>query len=173
MNEVMNALLERRSIRKYTDAPVSEAELSAILEAGLWAPTARNRQEVKFSVVTDPALRAAFREAFEAYDTRGFRTFDYEAPVLILLYGAQDFPYTELDSGIAVESMATAAQSFGLGTLIVGCIRDFLRSEEGKPWREKFGIAETELFTIGLCIGHTAAPTKKQDRKPDRVQYFA
>ena len=57
MNETMEALLERRSTRHYTEEPVSEAALAQILEAGLWAPTARNRQEVKIAVARDPAWR--------------------------------------------------------------------------------------------------------------------
>ena len=170
MNETMRAILERRSIRSYTPEAVSEAELSAILEAGLWAPTARNRQEIKIAVMRDPEQRAAFRRDFEANDNRPkFKNFDYDAPVLLLLYGDAEFPYTELDSGIVVENMAVAAQSLGLGSLIVGCIRDFMRSEAGAPWRREIGMEEGDLFTIGLCIGHPAAETKKQERKEGRI----
>ena len=46
MNETMNAILERRSTRHYTAEPVSKEALDQILEAGLWAPTARNQQEI-------------------------------------------------------------------------------------------------------------------------------
>ena len=40
------------------------------------------------------------------------------------------------------------------GTVIIGCIRDFMRSEAGAPWRERIGMTEQDLFTVGLCIGH-------------------
>jgi hypothetical protein len=68
--------------------------------------------------------------------------------------------------------MAIAAQSLGLGTVIIGCIRDFLRSEAGAPWRKDIGITEEDVFTVGLCIGHIERPTKKQDRKADRIKYL-
>lgn len=173
MNETMRALLERRSTRHYTDEPVSDEALGQILEAGLWAPTARNKQEVKIAVMRDLAERAAFRAAFEAADGRErFKNFDYGCPVFLFLYGEKDFPYTEMDSGIVVENMAIAAESLGLGTVIIGCIRDFMRSEAGAPWRARIGMTEDDLFAIGLCIGHIERPTKKQERQEGRVLYL-
>ena len=173
MNETMNALLERRSTRHYTAEPVSEEALQQILEAGLWAPTARNRQEVKIAVARDPEWRARFRAAFAETDGRpNFSNFDFGCPVFLFLYGEKDFPYIEMDSGIAAENMAIAAQSLGLGTVIIGCIRDFLRSEAGAPWRKDIGITEEDIFTVGLCIGHIERPTKKQERIEGRIKYL-
>ena len=173
MKDTVQSIMERRSTRHYTEEPVTDEELKTIIDAGLWAPTARNRQEVKITAVTDPAFRAAFREDFEKNDSRPrFKGFDFGAPVFLFLYGDRDVPYTEMDSGIAAENMALAAESLGLGTVIIGCIRDFVRSEAGKPWREKLGMEENDLFTCGLCIGHIAEPTKPQERKEGRVKYI-
>ena len=173
MNETMKAILERRSTRHYTSEPVSKEDLEQILEAGLWAPTARNEQEIKLAVMSDPAERQAFREAFAAKDGRPrFANFDYGCPVFLFLYGDKDFPYTEMDSGIVAENMCLAAQSLGLGAVMIGCIRDFMRSPAGAPWREKLSIGEGEIFTLGLCIGHIERPTQKQERKAGRVQYL-
>lgn len=171
MNETMQALMNRRSTRKYTAEPVSEEALKQIIDAGLWAPTARNEQEVKIAVMTDPAQRSAFKAAYEAFG--GARpNFDYDAPVFVFLYGDKDFPYTEMDSGIVVENMAIAAEGLGLGTVIIGCIRNFMRSDAGAEWRQTIGMQENDLFTIGLCIGHIAAPTRPLDRKEGRLLYL-
>jgi nitroreductase len=173
MNETMKALLERRSTRHYTAEPVSPEDLEQILEAGLWAPTARNAQEIKIAVMTNPAERKAFREAFAAKDGRPrFANFDYGCPVFLFLYGDRDFPYTEMDSGIVVENMAIAAESLGLGTVIIGCIRDFMRSDAAAAWRARIGMTDGDLFTIGLCIGHIEKPTEKQARKEGRILYL-
>jgi len=170
MNDTLHALLERRSTRHYTVEPVSEEDLNDILQAGLWAPTARNRQEVKICVATDPEWRAEFRKAFEAADGRpGFRNFDFNSPVFLFLYGEKDFPYIEMDSGIVVENMAIAAEGLGLGTVIIGCIRDFMRSDAGERWRKDIGMGKDDIFTVGLCIGHIDRPTKKQERKEGRI----
>jgi nitroreductase len=55
-NPVTDAILERRSIRAYTEAQLTEAQLTTLLDAGLWAPTARNEQELLFVVLQDPAV---------------------------------------------------------------------------------------------------------------------
>lgn len=170
MNETMQAILNRRSTRKYTSEPIPADALQQIIEAGIWAPTARNEQEIKIAVMDDPEQRKAFKEAYEA--AGGRKNFDYGCPVFLFLYGDRDFPYTELDSGIVVENMAVAAESLGLGTVIIGCIRDFMRSEAGAPWRSAIGMTENDLFTIGLCIGAIAEPTKPQVRKDGRVKYL-
>ena len=167
MNETMQAIMNRRSTRKYPDEPVRAEDLQQIIDAGLWAPTARNEQEVRIAVMDDPELRRAFREAYEAGGGR--KNFDYGCPLFLFLYGDRDFPYTEMDSGIVVENMALAAEGLGLGTVIIGCIRDFMRSDAGAVWREKIGMKENDLFTIGLCVGHIASPTKPQDRKEGRL----
>ena len=54
MNETLKVLKERRSIRKYRPEQVTEQDLNAILEAGTWAPTAKNLQTPVMVVVQDP-----------------------------------------------------------------------------------------------------------------------
>ena len=57
MNEVIRALTERRSVRSYTDKKIPEAELSAILNAGLYAPSGMNRQVAYMVAVEDKETR--------------------------------------------------------------------------------------------------------------------
>ena len=57
-NSILNALHERRSIRKYTDEPVSTESIKTILDAGRWAPSGLNNQPWRFLVVQkgDPRM---------------------------------------------------------------------------------------------------------------------
>ena len=57
-NEVLQALSARKSVRVYTDEPVTEAERNAILQAAFQAPTAGNQQLYTILNITDPALKA-------------------------------------------------------------------------------------------------------------------
>lgn len=170
MTTTQNDILERRSIRKYKPDPVPEELVKQVVEAGLWGPTARNEQEIKIVRLNDPALRAQLRADFSAAGGRTARPlpFDYESPEFFFLFGPKDFPYTEMDTGIVAENMCLAAQTLGLGTVMIGCIRDFMRSEAGKPWREKLGINDTELFTLGLCLGWPDGEAKAPSRKDGR-----
>ena len=170
MTTTQKDILERRSVRKYKPDPVPEELVQAVVEAGLWAPTARNEQEIKIVRVNDPALRKQFREDFTAAGGRTIRPlpFDYESPEFFFLFGPRDFPYTEMDTGIVAENMCLAAQSLGLGTVMIGCIRDFMRSEAAAPWRERLGIGDGDIFTLGLCLGYADGESKAPARKEDR-----
>lgn len=53
----MKVIADRRSIREYTDEPVSEEDLQKILEAGRLAPSGENAQPWRFIVIKDPAMR--------------------------------------------------------------------------------------------------------------------
>lgn len=76
--EVMEAIRERRSIRRYQERPVPGEILEEILEAARLAPSASNLQTWKFKVVTEPQLRKALRKA--AFDQK----FVERAPVVIV-----------------------------------------------------------------------------------------
>ena len=170
MNPTQKDILDRRSIRKYKADPIPDELIQAVVEAGLWAPTARNEQEIRIVMVRDPALREQFRADFTAAGGRTIRPlpFDYESPVFFFLYGPKDFPYTEMDTGIVAENMCVAAQSLGLGTVMIGCIRDFMRSPAAAPWREKLGIGDGDIFTLGLCLGWADGEAKAPARKDGR-----
>ena len=56
MNETIKTLLNRRSIRKYKEEQIKDEELKAVLEAGMYAPSARNRQSPLFVAVQDKEI---------------------------------------------------------------------------------------------------------------------
>ena len=66
--------------------------------------------------------------------------FYYEAPVLILLSAEDGFKWSRVDAGIAVQNMTLAAESLGLGTLIIGCIYDALNGERKEYFSELLQI---------------------------------
>ena len=173
-NETLKVIRARRSTRSYLGDKISDEELGAILEAGLWAPTARNEQEISVAVVRGGEVMAAFKEDFRKNNQRGarFDNFDYSAPVFLFLYGPRDFPYTEMDSGIVEENMALAAESIGLGSVLIGCIRDFMRSDAAQSWRERFGMTQDDIFTVGVAIGRKAKETAERPRKENRIKFI-
>jgi nitroreductase len=118
--ELMQAIRSRRSIRSFSDRPVEDEALNAVLEAGRLAPSARNMQDWRFIVVRDPALRRSLSEA-----ARG-QSFVGQAPVVIAACGTSDLvmtcgqPAYPIDVAIAVDHMTLAAFSLGLGTCWIG-----------------------------------------------------
>lgn len=170
MNETMKSILARRSTRSYLPAQITDEQRDTIIEAGRWAPTARNEQEIRIACVQDGAIIDELASEFSG--GKPGPGFHYGSPTLFLLSGPANFPYTQMDSGITVENMALAAESLGLGTVIIGCIRDFMNGEKGVKWKNRFGIPADDIFTIALACGSIDKITPPRDREPGRVAYF-
>lgn len=159
MKDVTDAIKHRSSTRGYTPGPLREEELEALLHAGLQAPTATNRQEIHFTVLKGGhALLQEIEE--EKNRLRGLsdlpHNFYYEAPVVILLSADRTFSWGRLDAGIAVENIALAAESLGLGSLIIGCIRDALRGEKQAYFEQALQFPAEYEFEIAIAVGHKA-----------------
>lgn len=156
-NQVVSVMKQRSSARAYSQESVTQEELNTILEAGLMAPTGMNRQEIHFTVVKGdhPILEEL---DVEKRKLRGQEKqphlFYYEAPMLIFLSAEDDFKWSKVDAGIAVENMTLAAESLGLGTLIIGCIYDAMHGEKQAYFSEKLKLPEGYSFQIALAVGH-------------------
>ena len=122
---VFEAICSRYSVRAYQDRAIEEDKLQRILEAARLAPSARNRQEWRFVVVRDPALRERLAEA-----ANGQRQVA-QAPVVIaacaetdgavMTCGQECYP---IDVAIALEHIALQAVEEGLGTCWIGAFRE-------------------------------------------------
>lgn len=165
---VREAIARRSSTRGFTPEPLTEEELNAILEAGLQAPTATDRQEIHFTVLHDgdPVLAELEREKNRLYGISPEKKFYYGAPAVVILSGEKDFHWSGIDAGIAVQSMALTAEALGLGSLIIGCVNDALRGEREKEFAEKLRFPENYEFLIAVAVGHKAVT--KQPHTYDR-----
>ena len=168
-NQVLEIIEKRSSARAYSEEKPTQAELDAILDAGLQAPTGMNRKEIRFSVVDgDNPVLAELDE--EKRRLRGQEkqphNFYYEAPMLIFLSAEDDFKWSKVDAGIAVQNMALAAESLGLGNLIIGCIYDALRGEKKEYFSQALQIPEGYSFEIALAVGH-----KTDNKTPHDYSY--
>lgn len=173
-NEVIDAVISRRSIRSYKEAQISDRELETVLQAGIWAPTARNAQEINFYVIQNKEKINELAKGFakSKFDDEEVRNFAYDAPTLILLYGKTGARFMETDAGIAAENMSLTAHSLGLGSLIIGIIKEFLYSDDGRKFAASLGIPEDYSFGIALALGYTDKPTPSRPRLEGRIEYI-
>lgn len=167
-NQVLETIKQRSSARAYSAEKLTQAELDGILEAGLQAPTATNRQEIRFSLISgdNPILEELDEEMRRL---RGLEkqsnNFYYGAPSLIFLSAEDDFKWSKVDAGIAVQNMVLAAESLGLGTLIIGCVYDALHGEKKEYFSQALQIPEGYSFQIALAVGH-----KTDNKKPHEYE---
>lgn len=151
-NEVVNAIMDRRSVRGYTNEALTEDELYTLLQCGLWAPSGRNDQTTMFAVVQDEKLMDKLHE--EALSGTPFKCFYYGAPCVIFLYDKKGNKWSGDNASLAIENMHLAAHSMGLASIILGCVKDYLLSEKGEEWKKRFGIPEDYDFVLALAVGH-------------------
>jgi nitroreductase len=150
--DVMEAIRSRKSVRSYLDKAVEEQKLKRVLEAARMAPSASNRQEWRFVVVTDPEKRR--RLAGEAAGQR----FIAEAPVVIAACAQTDGKIMRcglacypIDVAIAIDHLTLAAVDEGLGTCWIG-------SFDPEVVRKILGIPEEIVVVELLPLGYPADP---------------
>ncbi|MBU1001783.1 MAG: nitroreductase [Proteobacteria bacterium] len=118
-NPLLRCILERRSVRKYTDEPVSREALLAILEAGRWAPSGLNNQPWRFLVVSRGDERTLALAGCTKYGT-----IVRAAGALIAVFLDREAMYSEVKdhqtAGACIQNMLLAAHALGLGTVWLG-----------------------------------------------------
>ena len=182
-NSVLQAIADRRSVRAYTREQLTEEQLQALLDAAVQAPSAVNGQPWHFSVVQDIPLLHEFNETFreiilrkvDSEEARArFADADYsvvfKAPTVIFIsLPVEQRFFAKIDAGIAVENIALAAQSLGLGSVILGMPKEVFDSEKGDRFRKAFQFPEGYDFAVAIAVGNPAMTKEPHEVKPDRI----
>lgn len=159
MNKVIETIKERSSTRGYTAEPLTGEELDILLHAGLQAPTAANRQEIHFTVLSGshPILQELEEEKNRLREiTNPPHNFYYEAPTVVIISADSTNKWGSLDAGIAVENMALAAEALGLGNLIIGCILDAMSGDKKAYFSDALKLPPSYEYKIAIAFGHKA-----------------
>ncbi|HML89319.1 MAG TPA: nitroreductase family protein [Methylomusa anaerophila] len=133
MNEVIKIIKRRRSIRKFRPDQIKDAELKAILDAAIYAPSGHNEQPWFFSVIqNDSFIDELSSKAKEVMATsqvdwiaklgKKKRHILYNAPTVIVISGRKGANSPLADCCAAIQNMLLAAESLNIGSLWVGLI---------------------------------------------------
>jgi nitroreductase len=158
--DAMEALLTRRSIRRYAARPIPDSLVRAVLEAAMNAPSAGNQQPWHFVLLTDRRLRAEIPEFHPYADMLP------GAPVAILVCGdlrLERFSgYWVQDCSAATQNLLLAAHAQGLGAVWVGV---YPREERVRRLRGMIGAPESVVPFALVPLGYPA-------EQPPRAQRF-
>lgn len=178
MNETIETIRSRRSHRKYREEQIGEAELQAIVESAIYAPSAMNQQKWHFTVVQDRAMLdkmvRTLKEnmvdsgnemmARRAGDP-GFNPF-YNAPTIVLITADENAPFTQLDCGAAAENMALAAESQNIGSCLIAMSGFIFESENAGELKKELGVPEDYKHILSVALGYKDnenPPTPQKD----------
>ena len=118
MNEIIKAMEERRSVRKFKPDMPEKADIEQIIEAGLYAANGRGRQTAIVIAVTNKALRDKISEDNRKIGgwAEGFDPF-YGAPVILIVLAEKNWPTAVHDGSLVMGNLMLAAHSLGLGSI--------------------------------------------------------
>jgi len=167
--DVFEAVRNRRSVRRFTDEPVSREDLEKVLEAVRWAPSWVNVQPWRIVLVEDPEKKSALKETLLPKNPAS-KGMD-QAPVLLVLIGetgksglygdtfsTDKGDWYMFDCGIAAQNLSLAAHGLGLGTVHVGAID---HAAAGRILDVPEGFEVVEILPLGRPAFDPKAPPRK------------
>jgi len=176
-NQVVNTIMERRSIRKYKPQAVERDKMDLILKCGINAPNGQNKQSWEVRVVDNPELLNAMKEAM----AKGHPNLSPEmvrgcfrgAPTMVFIARDLAYDFSAYDCGLLAENMVLSAWSMGIGSICLGSpVRFLTDNAECQPLLEKLGFSEG--YELSLCVGF-GYPDESPAAKPrdwDKVKYI-
>ncbi|MGI6199914.1 MAG: nitroreductase family protein [Christensenellales bacterium] len=161
--EVLEGIYTRRSVRRYTDAPIADSQVRALIRAALSAPSAANRRPVHFIVVRDRQAR----EAFATFHPYAKMLPGAQLGVLVCGDTQASAHFWQQDASAAMENLLLAAHGMGLGAVWMGIYPDQTRAAQTA---ELFGLP-AHILPLGMAaVGVPAALPDAPDRyEADRV----
>ena len=166
-NPVIDAILKRRSIRRYSGETVNKSDIQLMLKAGMYAPSARNEQPWHFLVINERALLSRITEIHP------YASMLPGAELAILVCGDENLElskgYWSVDCAAATQNILLAAHALGLGAVWLGV---YPRKERQKGIRELFNLPDhIHPFSL-VSVGYPAEEKICPDRfKKERIRW--
>ena len=170
-NPVLKAIEERRSIRAYKAEKITREQIDILLKAAEEAPSAGNRQPWHFSVVQNPELLKEINAEASRVLEKDLGDIFYGAPLAIFLSCDPANRWGRHDCGIAVQNIALAAHSLGLGSVILGRPEPAFTGPKAEYFNKRFKFPETFSFAVAIAIGVPAASKEAHPIEPDRISF--
>lgn len=158
-NEVLKAIRERRSIRRYEQEQIKEEELKAVLESGTWAATGHGTQDPWIVAVQDKSLverLVAMNAKVMGVNSNPY----YDAPTIVLVFASADNSNRERDGSLVLGNMMLAAHSIGLASCWINREDTMFASEEGVAMMKEMGLSDGLVGIGALSLGYASSQPK-------------
>lgn len=163
----LDNIFSRKSVRSYTDQPVSQEQVETILKAAMAAPSGMNAQPWRFVVVREQGTKDKLAS--------GFNKMIAKAPVVIVVcgkttnkIGGTNNNWTA-DCAAATENLLLAVEAIGLGAVWTAC---YPYDERMSPAIEALGLPDNVKPYCIVPVGYPAGNDKPKDKwKPENIHY--
>ena len=169
-NEVLQAILSRRSCKKYKTDPVPAEIIEAVTEAGLYAANGMGKQSAVILAVTDKTVRDKLSALNSKYDPFKRKDPFYGAPAVLPVIADKSVPTHVYDGALVLGNMMLAAHALGVGSCWIHRAQEVFEDEEGKKILADLGITGEYEGIGNLIIGYPETePAQAAPRKENRV----
>ena len=177
-NAVIETIMTRRSVRKYQPQAVNRDTMQVIMECGINAPNAINRQAWEVRVLDNPETIQKLTELYvkenpkEAENTN-FRNMFRNAPTIAFIANDTTFAYSPVDCGLMAENMILSAWSMGIGSVCLGGPARFMKSNpEANAYLKEMGFSENYELLLCIGFGYPAETPKAKPRDAAKVKFM-
>ena len=168
-NEVLKAIRERRSIRRFKTDQINDEELKTILEAGTWAATGKGKQDPLIVAVQNKETCDILRKMnAEIMGTEADPY--YGAPTIIIVFASADWGNNVKDGSLVLGNMMLAAHSIGLASCWINREDKMFETEEGKKLLKEWGLPDNVIGIGALSVGY--ASSYPHTVKPRKENYY-
>ena len=190
MQDIIDAIKNRRCVRDYKDDMISDEDIEFLINCARYAPSGFNLQPWKFMVITNkeimreiserskkaliPMLAPIKKSSKKIEDfitflsTEGTYMF-YNAPVLIVIFGNENALTTDYDCAMAAQNMMLAAHSRGIGSCWIGGVSPSFADEN---FLKELGAPEGYRVIAPLVFGYSRSETEMPEKFEPEVTWL-
>mgnify|MGYP002510204575 CR=1 FL=1 len=174
MNETILTILNRRSVREFTDKPVPKALLDVILQAGIYAPSGHNMQTWQFTVLREPDQIQKLKEPMgRVAKKKRVHFYGFNNPTTVVLVSNDRRNADGIqDSSCAAQNIMLAAHSFGVGSVWINALMTICDEPEIRALLRGYGIPDTHIVWAAIVMGWPAEPGKLLAKKQNVIKYL-
>ena len=155
-NQVVETIMTRRSVRQYKPQAVEREKMQTIVECGINAPNAMNKQPWEVRVVDNADYINGVTELYKkanpkAAEDPAFKNMFRNAPTVVFIGHDTESESSPFDCGLLAENMMISAWSMGIGSCCLGSPARFMKTPEAAEYLQKLGFSEG--YELLYCIG--------------------
>ena len=177
-NAVIETIMTRRSVRKYQPQAVNRDTMQIIVECGINAPNAINRQAWEIRVVDNPEVIKKLTDLYvkdnpKEAENPSFINMFRNAPTVAFIANDTTFAYSPVDCGLMAENMILSAWSMGIGSCCLGGPARFMKSNpEANKYLQEMGFSENYDLLLCIGFGYSAETPKAKPRDAAKVKFM-
>ncbi len=169
MNNIIECMKTRRSVRAYKSEQVAPEKLDAILEAGLYAASGMGKQGTKMVVVQDAEVISEMSKINAQVMGADIDPF-YGAPTVIVVFSNSDNMTCVEDGSLVIGNLMNAAHSEGVDSCWIHRAKEVFETEYGKKLKKAWGIDDSYIGVGNCVLGYAAGEAgEAADRLAGRV----